>query len=447
MDNVDCVVNEKNTDCLMICKEDIVLQSCKINSELLDSTDKGIFLIGIIGDKPTPIMIDTGASCSVMSRKVYDTIPVEHRPPLVNRNCGIRSVSGEVTKCDGIVTFKMQFGDLELPVTFHVADVEGKVILGMSFLSEFGGLLDTKNGTMIIGDQTVACLVVNGRPKPRRVYVNGEYIISPGAEMVLPGISKDRAGETRSNSTIPMLFEPKPNFVKQHGLLICASTTMNNKTIVPIRVFNPTEEPITLKSGKDGIRCGYIKPTEVESEIFSKADLVAQVGMDLEKAFDNDLPDHLRKLFEDSCTDLTEDEKTLVKEKLIKYQDVFSKGENDIGKTTVAEHIIQTKTETPLRQRPRPLPPKQNEEVERQIRLLLESGMISVSNSAWSSPIVCVRKKDGSLRMLNDITIKDALPIPPINQSIDALAGSKYFCSLDLVSGYYQVPMHPDSKA
>ena len=52
MENVDCVVNEKITDCLMICKEDIVLQSCKINSELLDSTDKGIFLIGIIGEKP-----------------------------------------------------------------------------------------------------------------------------------------------------------------------------------------------------------------------------------------------------------------------------------------------------------------------------------------------------------------------------------------------------------
>ncbi len=141
-----------------------------------------------------------------------------------------------------------------------------------------------------------------------------------------------------------------------------------------------------------------------------------------------------------------------VKAKLIEYQDVFSKGDHDLGRTSLIEHKITTKSETPIKQRPRPLPPKQSAEVERQVQLLLKSGMISVSDSAWSSPIVCVTKKDGSMRMccdyrkLNDVTIKDAHPIPPINESIDALSGAKFFCSLDLVSGYHQVPMHPESK-
>ena len=453
MENVNHIAVENSTDSLLICREETVLQTCKIDPNLLDTTDKGIFLVGIIGGKTIPMMIDTGASCSVMSRNVFNSIPVQCRPKLINENCGIRSVSGDLTKCDGIVKFDMTFGDIKLPIKFHVADIADKVILGMSFLSEFGGTLDTKNGTMTINNEVVPCLVCDGKPKPRRVYVTGEYIIPPGTEVILPGTSRDKKGDIRSNSTVPMLFEPKPNFVKQHGLLICASTAMNHKSTIPIRVFNPTEDAITLKSGRDGIRCGYLTPTSVESEIFSKADMVAQVGIDLEKACDNEMPEHLRKLFHDSCVNLNEHETALVKEKLIKYQDVFSKGEDDIGRTTVAEHVIKTKTDTPLRQRPRPLPAKQNEEVERQIRLLLESGMISVSNSAWSSPIVCVRKKDGSLRMccdyrkLNDITVKDAHPIPPINQSIDALAGSKYFCSLDLISGYYQVPMHPESKA
>ena len=452
-DDVKHLLSEKTTEQLIICDDESVLQCCKINSAALDSTDRGIFLIGSIGNKAVPMMIDTGASCSVMSRKVYDSIPDVQKPHLIDKKCGIRSVSGDLMKCHGVIEYSMEVNGIKLPITFHVADIHDKIILGMSFLSEFGGTLDTKHGTMVIKDKTVPCIVLNGRPRPRRVYITGEYIIPPGTEMILPGKSKDKEGQPRTNTTVPMLFEPKPSFTKEHGLLVCASTTMNNKEIVPVRVFNPTEEPITLTSGRDGIRCGYLAPTDVENEIFSKADMVAQVGIDLERACNNELPSHLRDLFAKSCVNLTEAEQALVKEKLIKYQDIFSKGENDVGRTTVTEHKIETKTENPLRQRPRPLPLKQNEEVERQIRLLLESGMISVSNSAWSSPIVCVRKKDGSLRMccdyrkLNDITVKDAHPIPPINQSIDALNGAKYFCSLDLVSGYYQVPMHPDSKA
>ena len=75
-----------------------------------------------------------------------------------------------------------------------------------------------------------------------------------------------------------------------------------------------------------------------------------------------------------------------------------------------------------------------------------------MSDSAWSSTIVCVTKKVGSIgvccdyRKLNDVTIKDAHPIPPINESIDALSDVKYFCSLDLALGYNQVPMHPESR-
>ena len=453
IDSVKHLLQENVCEHISICDDEAVLQCCKINSAALDSNDRGIFLLGNIGKKAIPMMIDTGASCSVMSRKVYNSIPEHIKPALINKKCGIRSVSGDLMKCDGVIEYNMEIHGVKIPITFHVADIHDKIILGMSFLSEFGGTLDTKNGTMVVKGKTIPCIVLNGRPKPRRVYITGEYIIPSGTEMIIPGKSKDRKGEQRSNTTIPMLFEPKPNFTKEHGLLVCASTTMNTKDSVPIRVFNPTDDPITLKCGRDGLRCGYLTPTDIETEVFSRADLVAQVGMDLERACDNELPEHLRDLFKRSCDHLTEAEQDLVKDKLIKYQDIFSKGENDVGKTNVTTHKIITKTETPLRQRPRPLPMKQSEEVERQIRLLLESGMISVSNSAWSSPIVCVKKKDGSLRMccdyrkLNDITIKDAHPIPPINQSIDALNGAKYFCSLDLVSGYYQVPIDKDSKA
>ena len=87
--------------------DESILQCCKINPAALDRNDCGIFIFGNIGNRPLPMMIDTGAACCVMSRKIYDEIPDQHRPPLVQKRCGIWSVSGEIMKCHGVILFEV----------------------------------------------------------------------------------------------------------------------------------------------------------------------------------------------------------------------------------------------------------------------------------------------------------------------------------------------------
>jgi len=86
------------------------------------------------------------------------------------------------------------------------------------------------------------------------------------------------------------------------------------------------------------------------------------------------------------------------------------------------------------------------------IKDMLDNGIIEESSSPWSSPVVLVTKKDGTTRLcvdyrkLNDITKKYSYPLPRIDDTLNTLAGSRWFSTFDLKSGYWQVEVHKDNK-
>ena len=138
---------------------------------------------------------------------------------------------------------------------------------------------------------------------------------------------------------------------------------------------------------------------------------------------------------------------------LQKYSGVFSTHEGDLGCTNLIAHEIPLLDDTPVRQRYRHIPPSEYELAKAHINQLLEAHIIRESNSPYASPIVLVKKKDGSLRMcvdyrrLNANTRRDAFPLPRIEESLDSLAGASWFSAMDLASGYNQVPVAERDRA
>lgn len=122
------------------------------------------------------------------------------------------------------------------------------------------------------------------------------------------------------------------------------------------------------------------------------------------------------------------------------------------GTTTNIRHHIRLKDPTPIKQRYMPRNPKMMEIINTEVDQMLADGVIERSHSPWSSPTVIVRKKDGKprfcidFRRLNEVTEKDAYPIPYINTILNQLRHGRYFSTIDLKQGYWQVPLTDESK-
>ncbi len=160
-----------------------------------------------------------------------------------------------------------------------------------------------------------------------------------------------------------------------------------------------------------------------------------------------DLPEYLQWLMEGVSEDLTLHQREELAAAIYEHRDVFSSCPTDMGRTGLVKHTIDTGDQRQVRLSPRSLPIAKQEIEREEVQKMLDRGVIELCQSSWVSPVVLVTKKDGTTRFcvdyrkLNDVTKKDAYPLPMIDDTLDALRGSMYFSTLDLYSGYWQVEM------
>ena len=145
------------------------------------------------------------------------------------------------------------------------------------------------------------------------------------------------------------------------------------------------------------------------------------------------------------------DIKKKVKKMIYEYRDVFSS--SSPGKTDLVELDLKLKPGTqPIRQKLRPLNPTMEADLQKQLEDWLSQGVIEGSDSPWSSPLVPVKKKDGTIRWavdfrrLNRCLEQDSFPLPRIAQLLERAGGHKVYSTLDAVQAYFHVSVNHKSR-
>jgi hypothetical protein len=147
---------------------------------------------------------------------------------------------------------------------------------------------------------------------------------------------------------------------------------------------------------------------------------------------------------------LPEDPPESLKDLISEFQSLFTTG-TACSTVTTSELKIRLTTDVPIRYRPYRLSYAERQTIREIIDDLCQKGIVRPSCSPYASPILLVTKKDGSPRMcvdysaLNRITVKNRYPLPRIEDQIDHLQGHTLFSSLDMASGFHQIPFEKDS--
>ena len=137
---------------------------------------------------------------------------------------------------------------------------------------------------------------------------------------------------------------------------------------------------------------------------------------------------------------------------LLRYFDLFSSGDR-YGQTDLVEHCIKLVPGTkPIKLKNRPLNPAMVQDLKEQLQNWTKQDVIEGSSSPWSFQLLPVKKKNGKIRWcidfrkLNDATIKDAYPLPNIDDLMARLAGNKVFTTLDQTGAYHVVPIKKEDR-
>ena len=360
-------------------------------------------------------LLDTGAQCSVVSSEVVKDMDVQRIPALRQPV----TVDGNALDLDCVVVCDVSVGDKTLrdQPLYVVRNLSPSCILGTDLLKRMGSSI-----AIDFAAQTVSVRGCNVTEAADCVRLSETVHIPPKYQSVV------MCSVPRAVASGDVVVESSDLLSDRYSLLAARSVaTVSEGAMIPVRVLNPTSQGVTVPAHAVVARL-MDSPRVVEREP------VEEGGLD--DAWTDTLVDG-----SDLCDDT---QRAALSGLLKKHKEAFSLG-GELGQCGIVKHSIPLVSGAhAISQPPRRVNVNDRGDVDAAIQKMKEDGIIRPSCSPWSSPVVPVRKKDGSLRLcidyrrLNDLTHGDSHPLPRVEDCLDALSGSSWFSVLDLQSGYWQ---------
>lgn len=288
------------------------------------------------------------------------------------------------------------------------------------------------------------------------VRCNSAVCLEPGREYLVWG-KLPRHTAVSPGSTV--MTEPTSARSAPRGVLVARVVTpLWGDKWVPLKLINTSDRPVLVRRNAklaDVFTCvaledmDVVEPSEVllnsctqtgvpaAAEVRSTDDKLKSVGLD-------SLDIH-------SC-DVSECYKQRIADLVVQYEDIFSRHHLDCGEAKGFVHRIHLSDDRPFRLPFRRVPPGQYQKLRQVLSEMEEKEIIRKSTSEYASPLVLVWKKNGDLRVctdfrwLNKRTLKDAHPLPHQADCLAALGGNCFFSTMDLTSGFYNMPLHEDDR-
>ena len=444
------------------------------------------YLRGKIGKSPVLLLIDSGASVSLIDEAVYNALDDSVKSPLSPTNKLLRNANGQVMAVKGESVVKVKFDEDVHSIPLIVAPLGGlQAIVGMDWLSNESSKIDLEQGILSYGKgeyelhhriESQCCLVRLNEaievPGNSVLQVKGsaQCDISHGGNALLEcskyGLAQEGLVPPRSvvkiggDSEICFTlynFESEGQRLLPHTP-VAELSPVDEDAIVPFWPVNdksPLNKPENVPSSSEcensyDVCCTIDECCEKVHVDPNKCDTEHQPEC---KHGCDQIPEHLQAMYAEAIAGLSKKEAKQVKKLILDYQDTFAAPDAPLGKCKVLEHHIDTGDAPPIKQCWRRFGAYHRGVIRKEVNTMMEKGVIKESTSSWSMPLVLVRKEDGTVRCcgdarkLNAVTKPDAYPLPNCQDCIEALSGAIFFSTTDLNCGFWQVKLDHESMA
>ena len=387
-------------------------------------------------------VVDSGAHLSIISDGLLSKIPkqrVKFTKPKFSAVTGVGGITHTVT---ARVLLAVNVGGHVFEQDFHVLDGHHSVILGMDFLTDQQAVIDFQMSTITLAGKLVGKLHKHAVRSSLARTVKSVFVPA-NSEVVFPVCL------TRSYDNDCLVTEGVTSVeVNMPDTKVSCCVVQPKGRMTVVRVVNNSSCPATIAKGVTVAICQRI-PAHYVMEISEELDQEVQTEVTESEINLTDMTVNLDK------SDLSMEQKERLNELISKNRDAFAVSMQNLGKTELHYHRIDTGNARPVAQRFYRTSPKMRKEMENQIKELLENGLIEPSTSEWRSPVVMLKKPGDAgyrfaidYRKVNAVSERTSFPLPRLDDVWDAIGESKacYFTVLDMCSGFWQLPLHPETK-